>query len=29
MDAISDDYYDVIHLKFLLAEYQRAKMDKK
>lgn len=21
MDAISDDYYDVIHLKFLLAEY--------
>lgn len=28
MDAISDDYYDEIHLKFLLAEYARAKLDK-
>lgn len=28
MDAISDDYYDEIHLKFLIAEYERAKMDK-
>jgi hypothetical protein len=28
MDAISDDYYDEIHLKFLLAEYDRAKLDK-
>jgi hypothetical protein len=28
MDAISDDYYDEIHLKFLIAEYDRAKMDK-
>ena len=28
MDAISDDYYEEIHLKFLLAEYARAKLDK-
>lgn len=28
MEAISDDYYDEIHLKFLLAEYDRAKLDK-
>ena len=28
MDAISDDYYDEIHLKFLLAEHARAKLDK-
>jgi len=29
MEAISDDYYDEIHLKFLLAEYDRAKLDKR
>jgi len=29
MDAITDDYYDEINLKFLLNEYQRAKQDKK
>ena len=28
MNLISDDYYDEIHLKFLLAEYDRAKIDK-
>jgi hypothetical protein len=28
MEAISDDYYDEIHLKFLLAEYDRAELDK-
>jgi len=29
MDAITDDYYDEINLKTLLAEYQRAKVEKK
>jgi len=25
MDAISDDYYDEMGLKFLISEYERAK----
>lgn len=29
MEAISDDYYNEIYLKFLLAELERAKIDKK
>lgn len=29
MEAISDDYYNEIYLKFLLAELARAKIDKK
>jgi hypothetical protein len=28
MEAISDDYYNEINLKFLIAEYERAKLDK-
>jgi len=24
MDAISDDYYNEIHLKFLVSEYERS-----
>lgn len=27
-EALSDDYYDEIHLKFLIAEYQRCELDK-
>lgn len=28
MQAISDDYYDQIHFKFLISEYERAKLEK-
>jgi len=28
MDAISDDYYDEMGLKFLISEYERAKQEK-
>ena len=28
MDAISDDYYEEIHLKFLIAEYERSQFEK-
>ena len=28
MDAISDDYYNEMNLKFLINEYERAKIEK-
>jgi len=28
MEAISDDYYDEIHLKFLINEYERSLLEK-
>ena len=28
MEAISDDYYSIISLKFLLSEYERTKQEK-
>ena len=28
MQAISNDYYDEIHFKFLVSEYERAKIEK-
>ena len=28
MQAISDDYYDQMHYKFLISEYERAKLEK-
>ena len=28
MQAISDDYYDQIHFKFLISEYERTKLEK-
>jgi len=28
MEAVSDDYYDELHLKFLVNEYERAKLEK-
>ena len=27
MEAISDDYYDEIHLKFLINEYERSRLE--
>jgi len=28
MDAISDDYYNEMQLKFLISEYERGKLEK-
>ena len=28
MDALTDDYYEVMDLKFLLAEYERTQLDR-
>ena len=28
MDALTDDYYEVMDLKFLLAEYERTKLER-
>ena len=28
MEAISSDYYDVIHTSFLISEYERSHLDK-